>query len=247
MSEDLNTPSSEQSGEFAVSSAHATVKREKNYPTTGNEPVALWTFCICAVALLAGGSYLGAKSGNFSYDQITVSGYEPTSPGGAGAAAVEDPNDPVVWRKKGKKVYNSCMGCHQGSGLGVPGQYPPLAGSEWVTQGTERFAQIILNGLQGVIQVKGTAYSGRMEPQVQLSDEQIAQVMSYVRYEWGNGIEERVTTEGVAQARAAHEGKKGKQTVADLAPADAYLPGDVGAGDGAEEGEGAESAESATE
>ena len=54
------------------------------------------------------------------------------------------------------------MACHQDSGLGQTGQFPPLAGSEWVLGSTEALSMIIHNGVAGPIEVAGTQYNGNM-------------------------------------------------------------------------------------
>ncbi len=91
----------------------------------------------------------------------------------------------------GKSVYNrpTCAACHQASGLGAPGQFPPLAGSEWVNEEHPgRMIRLVLNGLQGPITVKGQSFNNTMVPWNMLSDEEIAAVITYVRQnkEWGN-------------------------------------------------------------
>lgn len=92
---------------------------------------------------------------------------------------------------RGRLVYNTyCTACHQPNGRGVAGQFPPLAGSDWVlTEGPNRIIRIVLDGLQGPITVNGNVYNNVMLPwRDQLSDEDIAAVVTYVRgnKEWGN-------------------------------------------------------------
>ena len=89
----------------------------------------------------------------------------------------------------GKQVYAiSCAPCHQPTGMGTPGMFPPLAKSEWVNvEGHERLIRIVLNGLSGPIEVAGAQYNNVMVPwRDTLNDEQVAAVLSYVRNEWGN-------------------------------------------------------------
>jgi mono/diheme cytochrome c family protein len=110
----------------------------------------------------------------------------------------------------GKSVYQTnCIACHQANGLGVPGAFPPLAGSEWVTGSEERLVRIVLHGLQGPITVKGNEYNNVMAPLgAVLKDEQIANVLSYIRQEWGNTAPD-VEAASVARIRAdtaAHTG-----------------------------------------
>ena len=98
--------------------------------------------------------------------------------------------------EQGKAVYNkpTCVACHQASGQGTPGQFPPLAGSEWVNEPEPgRVIRLVLNGLQGPITVEGHDFSNTMvpwggPPPAGLTDQEIAAVLTYVRQnkEWGN-------------------------------------------------------------
>jgi mono/diheme cytochrome c family protein len=105
--------------------------------------------------------------------------------------------------QRGKPVYlANCATCHQPNGMGVPGAFPPLAGSEWVTGSEERIIRIVLHGLQGPIKVAGNDYNNVMAPLgAVLKDEQIANVLSFIRAEWGNAAPE-VLPETVAKVRA---------------------------------------------
>ena len=100
--------------------------------------------------------------------------------------------DPVAL---GKTQFNAvCITCHQSTGLGIAGIYPPLAGSEWVNGPSARLIRIVLYGLKGQITVEGHAYGAAAMPvfgQVAGSaynwnDEKVAAVLTYVRQEWGN-------------------------------------------------------------
>ncbi|MEO0593408.1 MAG: cytochrome c [Myxococcota bacterium] len=104
----------------------------------------------------------------------------------------------------GQVVYASiCQACHQANGLGVSGAFPPLAKSSWVNGAAEMPVAIVLKGLQGEIEVLGTTYNGMMPPfGEQLSDAEIAAVVSYVRSSWGNRGGE-VTASEVAKLRAS--------------------------------------------
>lgn len=85
------------------------------------------------------------------------------------------------------KLYQSnCGACHQGSGEGLPGQFPPLVGSSWVLEDPETPVRVVLAGIQGPIDVQGTTYNGVMPAQGHLSDEQIAKIVTYIRQSWGN-------------------------------------------------------------
>jgi mono/diheme cytochrome c family protein len=105
----------------------------------------------------------------------------------------------------GKKLFAvNCASCHQASGMGLGDQYPPLAGSEWVSVNPELIIKVITKGLKGEIQVKGKTYApaGGMAAVSNLkTDREIANVATYVRQAWGNEAPE-VSDEEVAQVRA---------------------------------------------
>ena len=87
----------------------------------------------------------------------------------------------------GKKLYNQwCMACHQADGSGVPGLNPPLKKTEWVTGDKTRLIKIILNGLNESIEIDGEEYSNPMPAQNHLKDDQIADILTYVRNSFGN-------------------------------------------------------------
>jgi len=72
----------------------------------------------------------------------------------------------------------ACAACHQATGQGIPGVFPPLAGSEWVLGPVENLIKIQLRGLQGEITVKGVKYNSVMPPNAAMSDDQIAEVLA---------------------------------------------------------------------
>jgi mono/diheme cytochrome c family protein len=87
----------------------------------------------------------------------------------------------------GEKVYTEvCQACHQAGGTGLTGAFPPLAGSEWVAKDSRVLSRIVLGGLQGPIEVKGVQYNAAMPAFSQLSDAEIAAVLTYVRSHFGN-------------------------------------------------------------
>lgn len=86
----------------------------------------------------------------------------------------------------GKALYTACAACHQATGLGIPGAFPPLAESEWVNGPVENLIRIQLRGLMGPIKVKGADFNSMMPAQAQQSDEDIAAVLTYVRSNFGN-------------------------------------------------------------
>lgn len=88
----------------------------------------------------------------------------------------------------GQKVYaTNCSSCHQATGKGQPGVFPPLAGNPVVTGDASKVIHIVKNGLSGKITVNGAAYNGQMPAwKGTLSDGDIAAVVSYIRTSWGN-------------------------------------------------------------
>src|SRR5688572_25319498 len=91
------------------------------------------------------------------------------------------PTDPEALAAHGEKVYTAvCATCHQSTGQGVAGSFPPLAGSGEFYGTPDNHAKIIVHGLSGAITVQGTAYDGVMPPQgAALSDYDVAAVATY--------------------------------------------------------------------
>ena len=132
----------------------------------------------------------------------------------------------------GKEVYmkaaaggGMCFTCHQPNGEGMAGQFPPLAGSDWVLGDKERLIKISMYGLMGEIEVNGIKYNNVMAPPGippgSLTDDQIANVLTYIRNDWGNSAS-AVSAEEVAAVRASLEGRAPMQmfTAAELTPAE---------------------------
>jgi mono/diheme cytochrome c family protein len=89
--------------------------------------------------------------------------------------------------KRGQEVFNStCKLCHMENGQGQPGVYPPLANSDFLAKDAKRAIGIVLNGLNGEITVNGKIYNLDMPAQKQLTDQQVTDVLNFVRNSWGN-------------------------------------------------------------
>jgi mono/diheme cytochrome c family protein len=87
----------------------------------------------------------------------------------------------------GDKLYAKyCLTCHQADGNGVRGQFPPLAGNSKITGPAPDVIRIVLFGLEGPVTVNERDYNQLMPAQGYLKDEQIADILSYVRSSWGN-------------------------------------------------------------
>ena len=94
-----------------------------------------------------------------------------------------DRDKPVL----GSKVYGVyCAACHQRNGLGDSQRFPPLAGSEWVVGDKNKLIGVILNGMEGAVEVKGQSYNGVMPQHSFLKNEDIAEVLTYIRQSFGN-------------------------------------------------------------
>jgi mono/diheme cytochrome c family protein len=163
----------------------------------GHQTIPGWLFLACGVMLfLAGSSFTGIRPG--LYDSGPGAAVVASSGPSTTAAA---PLDPMAL---GKQVYGAnCANCHQSSGEGQPGSYPPLAGSEYVNGDVNELYAIMLHGLQGPLTVKGGAYGSMQMPgwSTSLNDDKIAGVMTYIRASWGN-TSPAVKTEDVSAARA---------------------------------------------
>lgn len=86
----------------------------------------------------------------------------------------------------GNAVYaQNCAACHQPDGKGLKNAFPPLAGSDFLMADKKRAIRVVLEGLAGKIEVSGSEYDGVM-PALSLDDEDIANVLTYVRNSWGN-------------------------------------------------------------
>ena len=105
--------------------------------------------------------------------------------------------------KRGKEVYtNYCMNCHMEDGNGTPDINPPLAKADYVKkQPAKTLINIILEGQSEEITVNKKKYSIPMPPQPYLSDEQIADVLNYIRNTWGNKIAGIITPAQVKALR----------------------------------------------
>jgi mono/diheme cytochrome c family protein len=179
---------------------HDEILRESNSFREGAELLSPWLIIAFFVIAFLGAGYLFWNSGGFKASVFNPARVAWDGAGAGGAAAAPDPM--VV----GKRIFTqNCVVCHQQTGLGVPGQFPPLAGSEWVLgqdwQGDNHIVQIVLHGLQGVVTVTGQQFNNVMAPWGKvLNDDQIAAVLTYVRNSWRNKAP-AITKEFVAKVR----------------------------------------------
>lgn len=112
-----------------------------------------------------------------------------------GGAAQAMPNEVAASAKatsfaermeQGKRLYDqNCMACHQAQGQGIPSAFPPLAKSDYLMVDKARSISVVLHGLSGKLKVNGKEYNGVM-PSMALNDEQVANILTFVRNSWGN-------------------------------------------------------------
>jgi mono/diheme cytochrome c family protein len=180
--------------EKLVNEAAACV-RENRIVDTGIAPISLWAILLCGIVLLIAGAILGESNQWFSYDSTFREGYVRSPASGMVDTSPVTKDALAAYMAKGSKIYSAkCNGCHGADAKGNGSTYPSLVGSSWVTGHTERFAMIILNGLQGPVS-SGTSY-GIMPPQgIGMSPEDLAGVMTFVRNNFGNAVGDVITTD----------------------------------------------------
>jgi mono/diheme cytochrome c family protein len=210
----------------------AATAREKRITDNGREPVSLWVLVVCAVPLLIAGSILGAGGNLFAYSSTFRENYVRTPAGGAGDTGPVPKEALAAFMAKGSKIYSAkCNGCHGADAKGDGANYPSLAGSKWVLGETERFAMVILNGLQGPTSSGKTYGAGVMPAQgAGMTAEDLAGLMTYVRNNFGNSTGDIVTVEMATAALeiSAARAKAGQAVTADELAADhaKALPGE---------------------
>ena len=187
---------------------HSQLSRDKDEPAEGFSLTPIFiVFLFCGFGFWAG-LYLTQNSGNFSPSAFDLNAPKASLAGG-----------PVAFEPdaaKGQTLFlANCAACHQATGLGVPGAFPPLVKSIWVTGSEDRLVKAILAGLAGEIEVNGVKYNGNM-PNIGagLKDAQIAHIATYVRQAWGN-VAEPVMDTKVAEVRKTI-GNRAQYNPADL-------------------------------
>jgi nitrite reductase (NO-forming) len=95
----------------------------------------------------------------------------------------------------------TCSVCHQPNGAGVPGVFPPLAKSDYLAADLTRATRVVLHGLNGKVNVNGQDYNSVMPPMAQLTDDEVANILTYVLNSWDNPGG-RITKEEVKKQRA---------------------------------------------
>jgi len=141
-------------------------------------PRLILSFALSSFLLIAGCNFSGLFV-HLEDDPVFVDPAAPKEGAGTGTNVAGGP---------GAAVYNKiCASCHQGNGKGLPGVYPPLAGSAFAVGESSVPIRIVLHGFKGKITREGKEYNGLMAPwKDQLSDQDIADVLTHVRSSFGN-------------------------------------------------------------
>ena len=159
------------------SNTEAQQRRELTEPTERTQPIPIVVAVVTLLMVLFGAGYilLSEPPGEARLgDRRTVDDLRSAAAKPAGTV-------------DGAHVYNAnCVACHQATGKGMPGVFPPLDGSEWVNGDERVLANIVLHGITGDITVMGQAYKGAMPSFAQLGDAELAAVLSHVRSTWSN-------------------------------------------------------------
>lgn len=191
--------------------------RERSDPTEGDRPWPLGIWVLVLVMSAFGCGYFLVFSGDGSLGGGDLRDHAaPRLTGIERGSELPEQVQEVDLMALGRQVYQStCMACHQTTGQGLAGAFPPLDGSEWVTGNSETPINIVLHGLMGPIEVKGVTYNGAMPGfGAQLNDEEVAAVVSYVRGSWSNDAAP-VDVETVEQVRSS-AGERGPWTANEL-------------------------------
>lgn len=158
---------------------HPQQARENPEPQEGSNPMPWFVILLTALLLAFGVLYIARSAiTNAATWGDGRSAAELQGPAPAAAGAVVD----------GAAVFASrCVACHQATGAGLPGVFPPLAGSEWVAAKEATLAALVLHGVNGTLTVKGSTYNGAMPAfGGQLQDAELAAVLTHIRSQWGN-------------------------------------------------------------
>jgi len=162
----------------------------------GNMPVPVWLMVLLFVLLYAGMVFFDRYSGWFDAEvympYASLADLQAFQPRGGGSSL-----------ERGRAVYeNICALCHNSDGKGKPGQAPLFVASEWVMGSPNRMIRIPLSGLSGSVQVDGTEWNLSMPAMgASLSDDDLADVLTYIRQSWGNKAT-AITPEQVKAVRA---------------------------------------------
>lgn len=190
MNDDKNReqPIPSEKNEVSALDLHEQVMKETDEPFENMFIGPKWFYLLVVVALVTSAFYMGRHMGRL--DTASHIGFlqKQNAAQGQSKSGENTPGETKqVASVSGGTIFSSrCVSCHQADGKGVPGAFPPLVDASYVLGEPEILARIILQGLQGEIEVSGQKYNGIMPPWAsQLNDEEIAAVINYIRNELG--------------------------------------------------------------
>ncbi len=216
--------------ESDVEQIHRQIVRELADPAEGYERVPWFLWITVATLVFWAGWYIGRRGGSFDTQTHVEYAQSGLSAGAAGDTVASAPINPVA---AGKRIFGTnCAACHQSTGLGIAGAFPPLVGSEWVTGPEQTVVRILLNGLGGALHVKGAVYNGAMPAWKEaLTDDDIAHVASYIR-QWSPNAAPPVASSTVATLRKEHASRTAPWTEAELKALETAAPAAAAAASG---------------
>lgn len=181
---------------------HRFLVREYREPEEGRESPPWWLWVIIALTVFWGGWYLGHHGGTFNaaahlaYSHVQGLVRKEEAQEAATAEA-----DPV---KAGQALYlANCQACHQPTGTGAPGVFPPIIGADRVLGPPAGLVLILLHGINGPLTVNGVLYNGAMPAWADvMTDAEIAAVATFIR-QWETNQAPPVSPELVGGLRAA--------------------------------------------
>jgi mono/diheme cytochrome c family protein len=215
--EPLLPPDSSQD-ETSILAIHKTVMEETPDPHEAIHVGPRWFYYFIVAALIFGSFYLGRHMGE--YGTQTHIGFlsqgQETSPAEPDGKAEAQPA--AAASVSGANLYQSrCSTCHQADGKGVPGVFPPLIDSPYVTEDPTIPVAIVLKGLQGPLHVNGKDYNGLMPAWAdQMNDAEIAAVVSHIRGKLEGNKADPVEGEFVARLREELKGQTAPYTADEL-------------------------------
>jgi mono/diheme cytochrome c family protein len=143
----------------------------------------------------------------------------------AATGAVYAQDDLKASAERGKAVYmQTCMACHQPTGLGIPGAFPPFDGSEWVVGDTKRLVALVIKGYTGPITVKGVNFNNiliAVDTQFPILKEnaKLADVLNYIRTAWSNKADTAITPDFIQKIRDEFKDRTTPWNAEDMAKA----------------------------
>ncbi len=207
--------------------------RENTHQGYTRESLSIAVFVLCSFIMIVAGGVIGKAQGTlFGYKQTVRPDYvRGKAPGVKDDSAL--PPKPILaaYIKKGQSLYSAkCNGCHMSDGKGDGANYPSLAGSAWVNGPSQRFSQVILNGLQGPTSTGKVYGAGVMPAQGGgMTAQDLAFLMTFVRNSFGNATGDVVTTEQAQAAldtAAARSNPSAPVTAEELKAHEKDLPGE---------------------